>query len=590
VPTDEQTTASQSTNHEGATGTVSRAIASGLGLIAAVFFATSALVGVFTWAHPIPYWDMWDGLLSFWFQLQDGNTAIWWELSNEHHLILLKVLFWIDLAIFSGSSTFLLAVNTALLAVVVALLVVLLRERLICSAGTIKPLTGFLLLASVLTVIVTAWMQGEDLTIGYHAQWLMITAVPIAAFLFLGLTRKAQDIGNAGRSRKWFIAAVLMTLLAPWAAASGLVAPFIAAALALAIGLGIARAAVLAGIGIASAVVYLAGHPLLQSSGSTTGNLLTAPLEILQFWLLYLGGPWSRATDNQWLGGVAGVVFILAVVYLMVREFRSRTRSTFGLVVVAFPVFMLAMALVTAVGRIDYGLEQVNALRYLTPMLSAWACLLILAAPPLQRWFAAGMPLAFVSVLLIPVILLPEQVSALTPPRSTLHERDTATLAVALGAPDSSVIIPVYPISTERPIELGARARAEGVGVFAREPYASLPATMDMPVLGKESAICAGWLDSRTPLEGSSWDRVDGWVVVDGYPISDGVLTLTDRNAQTLGWVAVGKPREDVLVEFPDASGLNGYSGYLQSGAASGDIFVAGDSFRCSEPLISAVP
>jgi len=590
VPTGEQTTASPGITHGGASGITSRAIAATLGVIAAAFFTTSALVGIFTWAHPIPYWDMWDGYLSFWFQLQDGNTAIWWELSNEHHLILLKVLFWLDLVLFSGSNTFLLVINIALLAVLIALLAFLLRERLTGSLGSLKPLAGFVLLASVLAVIVTAWMQGEDLTIGYHAQWLMIAAIPISAFLFLGLTRKAGDVGNVRRARRWFIAAIIMTALAPWAAASGLVVPFVAAALALAIGLGIARAALLAGIGIVTAVIYLAGHPLLESSESTTGNVFSTPIQIVQFWILYLGGPWSRATDNQWLGGVAGVIFILVVTYYVVHELRSGNRSIFGLVAAAFPVFMLAMALLTAIGRIDFGLEQVNALRYLTPMLSAWACLLIVAAPSLQQWFARGAPLAFAAVLLVPVVLLPEQASALTPPQANLQERDTATLAVALGAPDSSVIIPVYPISTERPIELGARAREEGVGVFAREPYATIPATLGLPVIDKAAVSCAGWLDSRTPLEGSSWDRVDGWVVADGIPLSREVLTLTDRNAQTIGWVATGKPRDDVLAEFPDASGLNGYSGYLDSSAASGDVYVAGESFRCSEPLISAVP
>jgi len=44
--------------------------------LVAVFFVATAIIGATRWMHPVPYWDMWDGYLSFWFELQDGNTAI----------------------------------------------------------------------------------------------------------------------------------------------------------------------------------------------------------------------------------------------------------------------------------------------------------------------------------------------------------------------------------------------------------------------------------------------------------------------------------------------------------------------------------
>ena len=99
-----------------------------------------------------------------------------------------------------------------------------------------------------------------------------------------------------------------------------------------------------------------------------------------------------------------------------------------------------------------------------------------------------------------------------------------------------------------------------------------------------------GWLDSRTPLEGSTWDRIEGWVVVEGHQADSGVLALTNGSGTIVGFVDMGKPRPDVLNEFPDTSGLNGYSGYLDRSAASSDIFVVDDAFRCSTPLTSAVP
>ena len=560
-----------------------------LSVALAAFFAVAAVIGVRRWSHPVPYWDMWDGHYSFWFQLLDGNTAIWWELSNEHHLILLKAIFWLDLAVFSGSTTFLLAVNLILLAVLAVVLILLLGQRLAADDGRASTRIGYMILAGLVVIIVTAWMQGEDLTIGYHAQWVLITLLPIATFFFIGLARQADERGSS-RGRWYFAIAVGLAVLSPWAAASGLVAPFVAAGLAFALGMTWKRTVTFVGVGILSIAAYSIGHPLFGGSGGPLSNLLSMPIDVLRFWLLYLGGPWSRVTDNPWVGGVAGVCFILIVVTYLVRMLLSAQRSVWGLVAVAFPFFMLLMAFVTAAGRISYGLEQVSALRYLTPMLSAWACLLILAAPGLTRWFTQGAALAFLGVLIIPALLLPEQLRALQTPHDMLHLKDTATLAVALNALDPSAIGAVYPISPERPLMLGQRAAAEGIGVFKERPYAGLASRLGTTGPFAPATSCFGWLDSRTPLEGSTWDRIEGWVVVEGHQTDSGVLALTNGTGTIVGFVDMGKPRPDVLNEFPESSGLNGYSGYLDRSAVSSDLFVVDDAFRCSAPLTSAVP
>jgi len=556
----------------------------------AALFVVWAFIGSIRWSHPIPYWDMWDGHLAFWFHLLDGNTAIWWELSNEHHLVLLKAIFWLDFTLFAGSTTFLVTVNLLLISLTAVTLVLLMLNYLRERTGASFSWPAFAILTVPTIALPFAWMQGEDIVFPYHAQFLMNNVIPLASFLFLGLAAASAST-NPRRTSVYFWIGFALAALSPWTSASGLLIPFIAAGLAWSIHLGWRRVVALTVLGVVSIVVYSIDSPFLNTGGDgPLTNLLRSPIEVIRFWLIYLGGPWSQLTDSQWVGGVAGAIFVGITVAFVIRALQSSHRSVFGLTVVTFPVFAMLAGLVTAAGRVSFGIEQVTAIRYLTPMLTAWACIFILAAPSLHRWLLQRAPLAFVVVLLVPVLLLPEQESALTPPRDMLHARDTAALAIAIDAPDSAAITPVYPISTDRPRELGQRAKTEAVGLFARDPYVTIPATLGLPVTEKAAVSCAGWLDSRTPLEGSSWDRVDGWVVADGIPLSREVLTFTDRNAQTIGWVATGKLRDDVLAEFPDASGLNGYSGYLDSSAASGDIYVAGDSFRCSEPLISAVP
>lgn len=560
--------------------------ATGLSLLLAAFFVVAAVIGTVRWSHPIPYWDMWDGHLSFWFQLQDGNPAIWWELSNEHHLLLLKAIFWLDLAIFSGSTVFLLAVNLTLLAVLTVVLILILGKRLMEGNGKEISKLGYVAIASVIITIVTAWMQGEDLTIGYHSQWILITLLPLAIFFFIGLTAQS----GARRPRVYFAVSIGLTILTPWAAASGLIAPFIAAGLAYVLGLTWKRVIAFLVIGFVSVAVYSIGHPLTGESDGPITNFLTMPFDVIRFWLLYLGGPWSRVTGSQWIGGVAGAVFVIIVTTYVVRMILSRQRSIWGLVAAAFPLFMLLMAFVTAAGRISYGIEQVSALRYLTPMLSAWACLLILSAPGLARAFSKGASIALIAVVLIPVLLLPEQARGMQSPHDTLHQRDTATLAVALNALDPGAIAAVYPISPERPLALGQRAMAEGLGVLGSAPYPGLAASVGASGPFAPPIECFGWLDSRAQLDGSTWDRVDGWVIAEGHDTDRGVFTLTNGSGTIVGFITTGKPRVDVQTDFPDSSGLNGFSGYLDRSAASTEVFVVGDQFRCSNPLTSAVP
>lgn len=558
--------------------------------LAAVLFVGMAVVGAARWSHPVPYWDMWDGYLSFWFELQDGNSGIWWEFSNEHNLLLLKSIFWLDLTLFSGSQPFLVTVNLLLNAGIAAVLITLLYQRLSHGSSRRFSRATFVTLSSALVIVTFSWMQGEDLVFPFHAHFLMNVLIPLLAFAMLGIAGQRQHDERPGANLFYSIAFVAAAL-APWTSASGVFVAFLASVLAALIGLGPWRSLWLLALGVACAVIYSA-NSLLVNPGDEgpIGNFLNSPLEVLRFFVVYLGGPWATLSDSHFIGGLAGCAFILVVVATAITYLRRGRRSITGLAVVSYPVFLLISGGLTAAGRIQLGFEQVTAIRYLTPVLAGWSCLVILAAPRLLSWFARPLPIASLMVLLLPIVLFPEQVSALTPKQGNLHLRDTATLALALGAKDPAAIYPVYPWSMEKPVELGARARAEGLTVFAREPYASLPATMGLPAQVKDVVPCAGWIESRTPLQGSPWDRIDGWVVVSELTREEKVLRLTNRMNETVGWVTVGNTREDVRAQYPNATGLDGFSGYLKPEATSGEIFVAGDSFRCSEPLSSATP
>ena len=70
-----------------------------------------AVIGAVRNYSSVPHWDMWPGYVEFWVRLGEGHWREWWALHNEHRIVLARVLFWIDHAVFGGTIGFLLVVN-----------------------------------------------------------------------------------------------------------------------------------------------------------------------------------------------------------------------------------------------------------------------------------------------------------------------------------------------------------------------------------------------------------------------------------------------------------------------------------------------
>src|SRR5690349_8591139 len=70
-----------------------------------------AVVGGFRHYSPVPFWDMWPGYVDFWVRLSEGEWGAWWAQHNEHRIVLARLLFWVDHAVFGGTIGFLFVVN-----------------------------------------------------------------------------------------------------------------------------------------------------------------------------------------------------------------------------------------------------------------------------------------------------------------------------------------------------------------------------------------------------------------------------------------------------------------------------------------------
>ena len=57
---------------------------------------SSAIGGILNFSY-LPFWDMWDGLYTFYLKIIDGDYSVLWSQHNEHRIFLSRILFLTDI-------------------------------------------------------------------------------------------------------------------------------------------------------------------------------------------------------------------------------------------------------------------------------------------------------------------------------------------------------------------------------------------------------------------------------------------------------------------------------------------------------------
>lgn len=539
-----------------------------LAAVAATALAAASLVltgiGIVRAAHPLPHWDAWDHELGFWFRLTDGDPSAWWAQTNQHRLVMAKVLYAVDLGVFEGRGWFLIACNVLALAGIMAILLALLRWQL-NQAGSRSGASWWLFAAAV-TSLVCSWIAWENLAWGFEIHFFLAVLLPLGALA--ALARGGRDHGSG-----WLVGAAVLTALAPWTNAAGLLTGFLAAALAWALRLSIGWRVAFLGIAVVSTIIYRIGW--ISAADPLTG-LLSQPLAAARYLLLYLGGPAAWITGNQAVGMAAGALLAVATCWYIVLQLRREERSAPGLALAGFIVMVAAQGVATAAVRSQLPIGTAASSRYMTAVLVAWASLLIIAAPRLATTRSRWSVVAAAAVLGIPLLLLPRQLDALGLPIARQNDRrDAATLAIALGVPDQETLAPTYPLM-KVPLATGRRAQLDGITVLGTPPWRELSAGLGTPVASPAVTHCAGTITDELPVPNSAFTRITGWVSPSD-PLGENPVAVVA--AETIvGYAVVGSAPAPMR---PDAVTL---TGFIRSADRGRPLTVGGEA-RCAEPL-----
>jgi hypothetical protein len=362
---------------------------------------------------------------------------------------------------------------------------------------------------------------------------------------------------------------VIAAALATFSNANGmLIWPLlIAVAIALRLPWKILLVQFLAGLSVVLSYFVHYVHPLGHAAPFES---IRHPWTVIEYVAKYLGGsfPLSNHTLSVPLG-LAGLVAAAALGLWAIS--RGSTRRPFIAVLFGLMSLALATALITALGRINFGTDQAFASRYQTYALLFWFCIgsmLLLGASRAR--------LRELTPLLMAVILVIMGWSA-TRYKTSLQQAidrrlsaDVPALALMTGVPDYEGLKSLYP-NPQIPWRYSSYLRGHELSIFSTDSYRQLHARFDTAYRVRADKPCPGFVDSVEPIPTADSKsiglRLSGWAV-DGrtrWPVRR-VIVASDGNIVGFGQPGVLRPDVSGALSSKRAA-RSGWQGYANVSA-----------------------
>ncbi|UXJ53042.1 hypothetical protein [Pseudomonas citronellolis] len=535
--------------------------------IAALTLASTIAIEALNFS-PVPISDMWDGYITFGTRLSLGDTSAWFAQHNEHRIILARLLFWLDMHLFNGSTHFLILCNFLLAFLAAGTFAAVTRAGL--PGGESASLRRCIYAA--IAILCFSWVQHENFNWGFQSQFFAAQSLPLLALFLLWRSQQSQVL---------FPLACLVGIASAGTMANGVLALPCLLLLAIVLRLGMVRIVTLALLTALTLFAYFHGYHSISGHGSLSAELNSQPANLLRYVLLYLGSPVFHLGGGPQLAKYAGLLICLSSLgfaLLAAKEWRQRPLT---LCLVIYLGYLGATALGTAGGRLNFGLEQALSSRYTTPALMAWCALLVLFA---QRWqgLLRRSALAQLTVLLFLLIFLPAQWHAFRAGSTEPQAKMLAALSLEMEVQDNDVIQHIYP-SYKKVAALSEDARRLNKSIFANDAIRDIEQSIGHPMDAHGTGTCLGSIDRLVEINGTpEYRRIDGWLFSPDAGRSPRKIWIVDAQGLVAGYALAGWPRPDVA-KLIDRRGMDsGFTGYLKASASSGPLRLLGESPNCT--------
>lgn len=511
----------------------------------ALWMCAVCLAGVVRSYCSVPFWDMWNGELEFYQRVLAGDVSAWYYQHNEHRLVVPRLFFYLDMRFFNGRSAFIL--GSQLLAHALSAWLV---ARLAWEA---RPGANRFGVVSLILAAMFNWSQENNFTWAFQVQFLLVYTFTIAAFfLFSRPFDSAKTLGWNG------LAGALCATAAAGCMANGLfVLPFCAAYVF--VGHQRRKQALL--LAVLSCVVwtaYLWNYASINGHASPLQSLLHHPLDVLVYLSKYLGSPFLFLSSHSVaLIGALGLFGLPALAGAAIAHDKALRHRASSSALLWLAGFILLSALLTALGRLNFGTDQAIASRYSTPATIYWVSMLAWVFANV-RWPAARQICSVSTALMLAALAL-AQTPALTRP-VPVFERRLAAVSLALAVEDEQAEAHVYPFNAQLR-EISRFAVANRLSVFSEAWLTGAISRLGYVLPVKIDRQCRGNFETIKALAGNRF-QAKGWALPEP-DVSEDAVWFVDEQMHVLGIGAWGESRPDVKLMLPGGTAFSGWRGYL---------------------------
>ncbi|SEK02288.1 hypothetical protein [Paraburkholderia diazotrophica] len=544
-----------------------------------VFTFATTLYAVCRHYSPLPFSDQWDGMIGFYMRALQNPWHSFFEQHNEHRLTFSRLIFFPDVRYFGGRNLLSLAAN-----LVLAVLLALAFYRVTCRYSSLDRAMRLSLLGVIL-VFTFSWIQEENFTWGFQSQWFAVYLFALLAFHALDLTARAQARGDAAKSLAWLIAALASGTVSAFSMSSGvLVLPVL---IAQAIYQRLKLHAILLALAVTATVWigYFVDWHKPASSGNFVAALREHPIIAGSYVLLYLGAPAQKAHLGYLGAYVTGALVLFTLIAFCAKLLRHPNHPVRAIALLCVTVFIAGNALVTASGRLGFGVESALSSRYTTASLAAWLALILFAALNVET--VDKRRAVFTLAVVATGLIVYAQRSAFNDAHDVTHSRLVAGLALRSHVYDPQIVTAVYPFP-ETLVNIAKAAEEAQVSIFApgQPDYLVPPQRID------SKSPCDGAIDGVFLTSNPNMLRATGWIYDSNGQSTPRFVVVTDGSNATLGTGVTGGPRPDARAHEGRRARYSGWTAFFKA-PPTGEIHIAArtaDGRYCAMKATGTMP
>ncbi len=462
----------------------------------------------------IPTWDAWRCVLDL-DRLDRMDLSALWRQHNEHRVIGVELLYWLDFSLLGGHQFLLIGCEiVSQLAQLALLWWMLMQMREI-------PPAFRLAFAAACGIVMTTAIHVQAMVIPFLVQWYLTQLLAMLALLFLW--RTAQSGRMAG-----LVIAIASTVFITYTTGNGMLLwPVLVAMAALLrmprkqIGTIVAAAAV-------TLAVYFVGYSFVGEGKALVA--LSHPFYTIAFMAILLGAPASYI--GNFFGGTIGLIGMALTTFAVVKVIRRRMPVDLVFVVSAgFCLFIVASAAMAAYGRIDPAdpaFLKARAGRYAMIALAFWGSVMVLIAwlltrAPRVRQAAWHLATATLAIVLLVAVMGQQQASERA---AAVRQAWVAQSAIGLEnrVVDHQALADVFQDPTFASVwSRVLRRRRLSIFSAGRQDWIGHRLSELFPI--GSAALCLGSVDSLVGVDNGY--RVAGWALDSraGRP-ADGVVLI----------------------------------------------------------------